>query len=243
MLGLYQQTSKLRTWEIASVESMLLESTPELEDTLPEWLRQEADLPSLWEAYHAIHYPHSVAEADRGAERLIWEEAIATQVTMAVRRRSAERHDAPVCSRRDGGLLAAFEDRLPFTPTVGQDEVSRAIDADLSADRPMHRLLQGEVGSGKTFVALRAMLQVVDAGHQAVLLAPTEVLAQQHYRTIINMLGDLASGGGLDAPEISTGVALLTGSVKAAGTRAALADMPQEPLELSSAPIPCCRAE
>lgn len=195
LLGLYQQTSKLRTWEIASVESMLLESTPELEDTLPEWLRQEADLPSLWEAYHAIHYPHSVAEADRGAERLIWEEAIATQVTMAVRRRSAERHDAPVCSRRDGGLLAAFEDRLPFTPTVGQDEVSRVIDADLSADRPMHRLLQGEVGSGKTFVALRAMLQVVDAGHQAVLLAPTEVLAQQHYRTIINMLGDLASGG------------------------------------------------
>ncbi|PZM50216.1 ATP-dependent DNA helicase RecG, partial [Salmonella enterica subsp. enterica serovar Derby] len=124
LLGLYPQTSKLRTWEIASVESMLLESTPELEDTLPEWLRQEADLPSLWEAYHAIHYPHSVAEADRGAERLIWEEAIATQVTMAVRRRSAERHDAPVCSRRDGGLLAAFEDRLPFTPTVGQDEVS-----------------------------------------------------------------------------------------------------------------------
>lgn len=225
LLGLYPQTSKLRTWEIASVESMLLESTPELEDTLPEWLRQEADLPSLWEAYHAIHYPHSVAEADRGAERLIWEEAIATQVTMAVRRRSAERHDAPVCSRRDGGLLVAFEDRLPFTPTVGQDEVSRVIDADLSADRPMHRLLQGEVGSGKTFVALRAMLQVVDAGHQAVLLAPTEVLAQQHYRTIINMLGDLASGEGLDAPEISTGVALLTGSMKAAGTRAALADI------------------
>ncbi|TRC01873.1 ATP-dependent DNA helicase RecG, partial [Mannheimia haemolytica] len=59
LLGLYPQTSKLRTWEIASVESMLLESTPELEDTLPEWLRQEADLPSLWEAYHAIHYPHS----------------------------------------------------------------------------------------------------------------------------------------------------------------------------------------
>ncbi|GAE68113.1 ATP-dependent DNA helicase [Cutibacterium acnes JCM 18909] len=66
-----------------------------------------------------------------------------------MRRRSAERHDAPVCSRRDGGLLAAFEDRLPFTPTVGQDKVSRVIDADLSADRPMHRLLQGEVGSGK----------------------------------------------------------------------------------------------
>ena len=88
LLGLYPQTSKLRTWEIASVESMLLESTPELEDTLPEWLRQEADLPSLWEAYHAIHYPHSVAEADRGTERLIWEEAIATQATMAVRRLS-----------------------------------------------------------------------------------------------------------------------------------------------------------
>ena len=89
----------------------------------------------------------------------------------------------------------------------------------------MHRLLQGEVGSGKTFVALRAMLQVVDAGYQAVLLAPTEVLAQQHYATITGMLRELAAGGGLDAPENSTGVALLTGSMKTAGTRTALADI------------------
>lgn len=225
LLGLYPQTSKLRTWEIASVESMLLESTPELEDTLPEWLRQEADLPSLWQAYHAIHHPHSVEEANRGAERLVWEEAIATQVTMAVRRRNADSHDAPVCRRRDDGLLAAFESRLPFTPTAGQDDISQAIDADLSSDHPMHRLLQGEVGSGKTFVALRAMLQVVDAGYQAVLLAPTEVLAQQHYATITGMMDELAAGGGLEAPENSTGVALLTGSMRTAGTRTALADI------------------
>lgn len=225
LLGLYPQTSKLRTWEIASVESMVLDSTPDLADTLPDWVVRQADLVPLWQAYRSIHHPATVAEASRAAERLVWEEAIATQVTMSVRRRNAERHDAPRCPRREDGILAAFEQRLPFTPTPGQEEVSEVIDADLSSDEPMHRLLQGEVGSGKTFVALRAMLQVVDAGHQAVLLAPTEVLAQQHHRTITAMLGELGRGGGLDSPETSTGVALLTGSMRTAGTRAALADI------------------
>jgi len=102
--------------------------------------------------------------------------------------------------RRSGGLLDAFDRRLPFSLTEGQIRVSEEIMTELSRARPMQRLLQGEVGSGKTLVALRAMLTVVDAGGQAALLAPTEVLAAQHYQTITRMLGELASGGTLDAP-------------------------------------------
>ena len=96
---------------------------------------------------------------------------------------------------RDDGLLAAFDARLPFELTGGQREIGDLVADELARDHPMNRLLQGEVGSGKTLVALRAMLQVVDAGGQAALLAPTEVLAQQHHRSITAMLGDLAQGG------------------------------------------------
>src|SRR4029079_2572836 len=116
---------------------------------------------------------------------------------------------------REGGLLDRFDARLPFTLTAGQEGVSRAVLGDLAAGHPMHRLLQGEVGSGKTVVALRAMLRVVDSGGQAALLAPTEVLAQQHYRSITQMLGELAAGGMLGGDADATSRALLTASPSA----------------------------
>ena len=123
------------------------------------------------------------------------------------------------------GIAAEFDGRLPFTLTDGQRFVGEAIARDLSCAYPMNRLLQGEVGSGKTVVAVRAMLQVVDAGGQAALLAPTEVLAQQHYRSITQLLGPLAEGGRLGGPERATRVALLTGSTGAAARRSALSDV------------------
>ncbi|MFD0691227.1 ATP-dependent DNA helicase RecG, partial [Actinomadura fibrosa] len=123
-----------------------------------------------------------------------------------------------------GGLLAEFDQRLPFELTKGQREVGDEIAADLALEHPMHRLLQGDVGAGKTVVALRAMLQVVDGGGQAALLAPTEVLAQQHYRSITGMLGDLAQAGQLGGAEHATRVALLTGSQGAKARKAALLD-------------------
>ncbi|HJY01262.1 MAG TPA: ATP-dependent DNA helicase RecG, partial [Streptosporangiaceae bacterium] len=126
--------------------------------------------------------------------------------------------------RRAGGLVDAYDARLPFELTVGQDLAGATIGDELALDHPMHRLLQGEVGSGKTVIAIRAMLQVVDAGGQAALLAPTEVLAQQHYRSITGMLGPLAQRGQLGAAEHATGVALLTGSVSAGARRSALSD-------------------
>jgi ATP-dependent DNA helicase RecG len=110
-------------------------------------------------------------------------------------------------------LVAAFEAKLPFKYTAGQIEVNTQIEKDLSNKYPMHRLLQGEVGSGKTVVALRAMLSVVDSSGQAALLAPTEVLAQQHFRTIKKLLGELAQAGTLQAGSIGTEVELLTGSL------------------------------
>jgi len=114
------------------------------------------------------------------------------------------------------GLLAAFDQRMPFELTAGQKEVWREISADLASPHPMYRLLQGDVGSGKTIIALRAMLSVVDSGGQAALLAPTEVLAQQHYRNFHALLGDLAEGGMLGGNVRGTQVALLTGSLSAA---------------------------
>src|SRR5437763_441914 len=125
----------------------------------------------------------------------------------------------------DGGIADEFDARLPFTLTAGQVTVGGTIAEELAFAYPMHRLLQGEVGSGKTVIAIRAMLQVVDAGGQAALLAPTEVLAQQHYRSVTGMLGPLAQAGQLGAAEHATGVALLTGSVGAAARRSALSDV------------------
>ncbi|MDX2823898.1 ATP-dependent DNA helicase RecG, partial [Streptomyces ipomoeae] len=123
------------------------------------------------------------------------------------------------------GLLTAFDARLPFTLTEGQRKVSKEIFDDLATEHPMHRLLQGEVGSGKTLVALRAMLAVVDAGGQAAMLAPTEVLAQQHHRSVTEMMGELAEGGMLGGAEHATKVVLLIGSMGAAARRQALLDL------------------
>ena len=126
---------------------------------------------------------------------------------------------------RPGGLLDAFDARLPYELTAGQRDVGVEIAADLAAPHPMHRLLQGEVGSGKTVVALRAMLQVVDAGGQAALLAPTEVLAAQHYRGMLDLLGPLGRAGELGSAEHATRVELVTGSLGAAARRRALGEV------------------
>src|SRR5690606_24641345 len=135
--------------------------------------------------------PADFGEVERARKRLKFDEAFQLQAVLAQRRMAASALPAKPRPRRDDGLLAEFDRRLPFELTEGQRAVGEEIAADLAASHPMHRLLQGEVGAGKTVVALRAMLQVVDAGGQAVLLAPTEVLAQQHHRSITTMLGDL----------------------------------------------------
>src|SRR5206468_63894 len=125
-------------------------------------------------------------------------------VVLAQRREALKALPAVPRPRVPGGLLDAFDASLPFQLTKGQQEVGEEIERDLASSHPMHRLLQGDVGSGKTMVALRAMLAVVDAGGQAVLLAPTEVLAQQHHRSIVEMLGKagIAAPGDVEQPDL-----------------------------------------
>ncbi|HEY6663886.1 MAG TPA: ATP-dependent DNA helicase RecG [Propionibacteriaceae bacterium] len=221
LVGLYPLTAKLRTWTIAECAALALDSLAGIEDPLPERVREAADVMDLESAFRAVHQPTDKSVISEGRQRLRFDEAFALQLTMAYRRADAASHRAVPRARRSGGLLDAFDERLPFVLTEGQIAVSEEIMTELSRDRPMQRLLQGEVGSGKTLVALRAMLAVVDAGGQAALLAPTEVLAAQHYQTITRMLGELASGGTLGAPEQATGVVLITGSSSAARRREA----------------------
>ena len=221
LVGLYPMAGKLRTWTIADCAALALESIAGIEDPLPQWIREAAGVINLETAFRAVHQPTDRSVIDEGRHRMRFDEAFALQLTMAYRRADAASHRAVPRQPRSGGLLAAFDDRLPFSLTEGQIAVSEEIMTELGRAQPMQRLLQGEVGSGKTVVALRAMLAVVDAGGQAALLAPTEVLAAQHYQTITRMLGELASGGTLDAPEHATGVVLITGSSPTARRREA----------------------
>ncbi|MFC5660603.1 ATP-dependent DNA helicase RecG [Streptomyces nogalater] len=225
LIPIYPATAKLESWKIGKAVQTVLPSAQEALDPLPDSLRAGRGLLPLPEALLKIHRPHTKADIADARARLKWDEAFVLQVALA-RRRHAETH-LPAVPRVAGpdGLLAAFDDRLPFTLTEGQRKVSREIFDDLATPHPMHRLLQGEVGSGKTMVALRAMLAVVDAGGQAAMLAPTEVLAQQHHRSITEMMGELAEGGMLGGAEHATKVVLLTGSMGTAARRRALLDL------------------
>ncbi|MBM7170406.1 ATP-dependent DNA helicase RecG [Streptomyces sp. G44] len=225
LLPIYPATAKLESWKIAKAVDMVLPSAQEAVDPLPPSLRDGRALIPLPEALLKIHRPDTKADIAAARDRLKWDEAFVLQVALA-RRRYADAQLPAVARRpRAGGLLDAFDAKLPFTLTEGQEKVSREIFDDLATEHPMHRLLQGEVGSGKTMVALRAMLAVVDAGGQAAMLAPTEVLAQQHHRSIVEMMGELAEGGMLGGADQATKVTLLTGSMGAAGRRQALLDL------------------
>ncbi|TDD09094.1 ATP-dependent DNA helicase RecG [Nonomuraea deserti] len=217
---IYPAGKDLTPWAIRRAVGVVLDTLGPLEDPLPAELRARHGLQDLGEALVAIHRPRDFAEVGRARKRLKFDEAFVLQAVLLQRRQAATAWPARSRPRRSGGMLDDFDARLPFSLTEGQAKVGEEIAADLALEHPMHRLLQGEVGAGKTVVALRAMLQVVDAGGQAALLAPTEVLAQQHHRSITTMLGDLAQGGMFGG----TAVTLLTGSMGAAARRSALLD-------------------
>ncbi|WP_372409899.1 ATP-dependent DNA helicase RecG [Streptomyces luteireticuli] len=247
LLPLYPACKQVQSWKISKAVDVLLaqfeaDGWRGLVDPLPPALREGRGLEELPDALRKVHRPRAKADIQAARDRLKWDEAFVLQVALA-RRRHADAQ-LPAVARKPvaGGLLDAFDARLPFTLTDGQRTVSAEIFDDLATEHPMHRLLQGEVGSGKTMVALRAMLGVVDAGGQAAMLAPTEVLAQQHHRSITEMMGDLADGWGLreaqsdkggggrregmlGGSERGTKVVLLTGSMGAAARRQALLDL------------------
>ncbi|NGO08628.1 ATP-dependent DNA helicase RecG [Streptomyces sp. HC44] len=225
LIPIYPATAKLESWKIGKSLQTVLPSAQEAVDPLPPALREDRGLVSLPEALLKIHRPHTKADIADARARLKWDEAFVLQVALARRRHADGQLPAVPRKPTPDGLLTAFDAKLPFTLTEGQQKVSKEIFDDLATEHPMHRLLQGEVGSGKTMVALRAMLAVVDAGGQAAMLAPTEVLAQQHHRSITEMMGELAEGGMLGGAEQATKVVLLTGSMGAAARRQALLDL------------------
>ncbi|MEU1622329.1 ATP-dependent DNA helicase RecG [Streptomyces sp. NPDC005722] len=230
LIPIYPAVKQVNSWTIAKTVDTVLTSLGATQwagtgEPLPAALRETRGLAPLPEALEKIHRPRSKADIMVAKERLKWDEAFVLQVALARRRAADDALPGVPRVPAEDGLLKAFDARLPFTLTEGQETVSAEIFADLATDHPMHRLLQGEVGSGKTMVALRAMLGVVDAGGQAAMLAPTEVLAQQHHRSISEMMGDLAEGGMLGGSDLGTKVVLLTGSMGAAARRRALLDL------------------
>jgi ATP-dependent DNA helicase RecG len=221
IIPVYPAAKEITSWQIARSVRIVLDVL-DVEDPVPRAIRERHGLCGLADALRGIHRPIDEADLRRARRRLKWDEAFLLQVVLAQRRLAATAYSATPRPRRDGGLLDAYDARLPFDLTVGQDLAGATIADELARDHPMHRLLQGEVGSGKTVIAVRAMLQVVDGGGQAVLLAPTEVLAQQHFRSITEQLGPLGQAGQLGGAEHATRVALLTGSLGAAARRRAL---------------------
>ncbi len=213
----YPTIKAVPNWTIIeAVKTLIGPMQPsDVADPVPESVREEHGLLPLFDAFRQIHLPVTQQEVAEAKETLRFHEAFVLQAALAKRRLWADSFEAAPRRYVSGGFLDALDAQLPFALTQGQRAVAAEIRDDLGERKPMQRLLQGEVGSGKTIVALRAMLQVVDAGGQAALLAPTEVLAGQHFASIRKMLGPLA-------PEV--GLTLLTGSLNTAQRRQALLD-------------------
>jgi ATP-dependent DNA helicase RecG len=222
-LPVYPASAKMPSWKISKCVEMAIDSLDEVEDFLPEHIRSSFGYPTLHQGLVQLHRPADLDSAESARERLTFDEAFLLQSLLGLRRHELRKLNTASRKAKKGGILDSFDASLPFQLTGGQKAVCAEIEADLAQDHPMHRLLQGEVGSGKTIVALRAMLAVVDSGGQAALLAPTEVLAAQHLRTIEKLLGPLAQGGTLGSEEGATQVTLITGSQNAAARKAALA--------------------
>ncbi len=233
IIPVYPSCKTVTTWQIQRAVAVVLDAFGEelgeldpLESGDPT-IRQQAGVCDLRTAMEGIHRPTTYPQIEQARQRLVFEEALVLQTALVERRLVAQGHRARPRPIQGSDLREAFDSALPFALTDGQREVGAEISADIARDVPMQRLLQGDVGSGKTVVALRAMLDVVADGGQAVLLAPTEVLAAQHAAGIRSLLGPLGQAGTLleaDAPEgvRGTQVVLLTGSARSRERRAAL---------------------
>jgi len=217
-LPLYAATSTFSSWQMAKTIALVLPTLGDLADPLEGVLsdaeRTERGLLPFVEALRLVHQPAQDVDWQRARDTLRFIEALVLQAALLERRAEARSHRATPRPAKGDGMLARFDAALPFSLTGDQQLVGGEIAHDLAADAPMSRLVQGEVGSGKTLVALRAMLQVADTGGQAVLLAPTEVLAAQHLRSVEKVLG----------AELCTLLAptLITGQLPVAQKRAAL---------------------
>ncbi|MFM6978078.1 MAG: ATP-dependent DNA helicase RecG [Micrococcales bacterium] len=211
-IPIYPAASKVSTWMIQRAVGVLLDVLPPIVDELSEEIVRKNNLLSLDKAIRDIHQPAVTHDWQAARDTLRFHEAFLLQGTLL--RRRLESKTIQATSRAAGKILEDFDKALPFTLTKGQVEVGNQILDDLAQEHPMHRMLQGEVGSGKTLVAVRAMLAVAESGGQSALLAPTEVLAAQHLRSIRKTLGEELSE--------KLGLTLLTGQMSTADHKRAL---------------------
>lgn len=203
----YRAPVKLPTDRISGYMAQLLEKVPlkELEDPVPYTIRRARKVPSLEWTYRALHTPDSEDTWRAAQAQMRYREAFVLQSALARLHSVRAAHLTQPRPAVEGGLADRLLQVLPYELTEGQQKVGAEIAADLSSESPMNRLLQGDVGSGKTVVALRAMLQVADAGGQSAMLAPTEVLAEQHLRSVLDILGDMAAPEDSDADNPAAG--------------------------------------
>ena len=216
-IPIYPASSTCSTWMIQRAMRVVLDVIPIIEDEVPENLRKKHDLLELHDAIVKIHQPANMGDWMAARDTLRYHEAFILQSTLVKRRIENKHQKSTSRVSVENGYLSQFDAGLPFTLTNGQVTIGQDISEDLSQSHPMNRLLQGEVGSGKTLVAVRAMLTVADSQGQSALLAPTEVLAAQHYKSIERTLG----------PKLTKelGLTLLTGQLNAADKKTALLNL------------------
>ena len=215
VIPVYPASKEVSSGRLRRAVGALLDRFGDVPDFLPEPLRRAHSLPGRAAALEAIHRPADRKEANRARDRLVYDELFVLQVGLALRRRAQEagQHGQPL--QPDGDLTKRLLASLPFQPTGAQSRVMAEIGADLSRSKPMHRLLQGEVGSGKTLVALWALLCAVQSGMQGAIMAPTEVLADQHGINLRGLLEPLGEGGGLfGGPRVEVLTAGITGAAR-----------------------------
>jgi ATP-dependent DNA helicase RecG len=228
LLAIYPASAELPSMRIAEHVEQALGSLPPLEDWLPPSIREEHGLVELDRAVRDIHRPGDLDARDRARRRLVFDELITLQIGVQWRRARLEADAVGLDNTpRDDGHAAALLEALPFPPTAAQRHAFDEIGTDLAAVRPMHRLLQGDVGAGKTLVAVWTMLAALDRGRQAALMVPTEVLAEQHHRTVTDLLAPLGVNV-LDGIR----VAMLTSSVPSSRRRRILAELLSGELDL-----------
>jgi ATP-dependent DNA helicase RecG len=213
-IPIYPASASVTTWMIQKALGIVLDTLGNIEDEVPEQIAKKHKLMSLNQAFEKIHRPETKTDWSSATKTLSYHEAFLLQANLIARKIANEKAPATIRSGGKNRYLADFDGALPFKLTAGQQSVGEEISSDLAKSYPMNRLLQGEVGSGKTLVALRAMLAVADTEGQSALLAPTEVLASQHFRSISKSLGeDLAK---------KIGLTLLTGQLSTADRKKAM---------------------
>jgi ATP-dependent DNA helicase RecG len=238
IVPIYPQSEKaqLNTWEIAAwVEDALAKCRPRgLAEPVPAEIRRRLGLVDRWTALRGIHLPETLAEKEQARRRLAFDELLRVQLVLVMRKRAMEREEVGIRHAVGGELVQRFHERLAFPLTNAQRRVIAEIDADLAGPHPMHRLLQGDVGAGKTVVAVSALLAAVQGGHQGALMAPTEVLAEQHAAGVRQLLGDLQVPAGETSlfAERPLRVELLTNRVTGAERKKILAGLANGEVDL-----------